>query len=100
MVFVGSYDHNVYAFDAASGALVWTVITGDQITIAAPAVANGVVYIGSNDHVLRAIDALTGQVLWTYTTGNLVGGGAAVVNGWVYVGSLDKSLYAFHLPGW
>jgi len=99
MVFVGSADHNVYAFDALTGALEWTVATGDPITIQSAAVANGVVFIGSNDHVLRAIDALTGQVLWTYTTGDLIGGSSVVANGWVFAGSFDKNFYAFHLPG-
>jgi outer membrane protein assembly factor BamB len=99
MVYVGSDDNNVYALDAATGALEWTVPTGDAISLGSPAVANGVVYIGSNDHVLRAIDARSGEVLWTYTMGNLVGWGAAVADGWVYVGSFDKNLYAFHLPG-
>jgi outer membrane protein assembly factor BamB len=46
MVFVGSGDQNVYALDAASGAVKWTFSTGDVVH-ASPAVANGVVYIGS-----------------------------------------------------
>ena len=49
MVYVGSYDHQVYALDATSGILVWNFTTGNIIN-SSPAVLNGIVYLGSNDH--------------------------------------------------
>jgi len=50
VVYVGSYDDNLYAFNAASGALLWSAPTGNSI-FSSPAVANGVVYVGSYDHI-------------------------------------------------
>ena len=35
IVYVGSRDHKVYAFDATSGAVVWTATTGDQVLVVA-----------------------------------------------------------------
>jgi len=98
-VYVGSDDYNIYAVDATTGVLRWKAATGDQITRRSAAVANGAVYVGSNDHVLRAIDARSGDVLWTYAMGDLVGEAPVVVDGWLYSGSYDDHLYAFHLPG-
>jgi len=54
VVYVGSQDGKLYAFDATTGATLWrTAKTGDVIN-SSPAVANGVVYIGSNDGKLYA----------------------------------------------
>jgi outer membrane protein assembly factor BamB len=96
-VFVGSNDDNIYALDAATGAIRWTTPTGGYLGLASPAVAGGVVYIGGTDDVLRALDASTGEVLWSYTAGAYFHD-PSVADGWVYAGSSDTNLYAFHLP--
>lgn len=56
IVYVGSYDHKIYAFNASNGALIWNSLTG-AIVISRPAAVNGVVYIGSEDHNLYAFNA-------------------------------------------
>ncbi len=48
-------DHNVYALDAATGALRWRYQTGGVYL--APVVANGVAYVGSVDGFLYALNA-------------------------------------------
>ena len=47
VVYVGSDDFKLYAFNAASGQLLWSAAAGGQINTS-PAVANGIVYIGSD----------------------------------------------------
>ena len=66
-VFVGSDDHKVYAFDAATGAQKWAVRTRGMVR-SGPAYHNGTVFVGSFDNKLYAIDASTGTVKWTVTT--------------------------------
>lgn len=96
VVYIGSGDQNVYALDAATGALRWTFATGDVVH-ASPAVSNGVVYIGSWDRNVYAIDATTGRERWRYTTGNDttiynqigIASSAAVAGGLVFVGGRD-----------
>ena len=66
-VYVGSSDHNLYALDAASGALRWKFATGGRVT-SSPAVATGRVYFGSYDSKLYALDTATGALVWTFTT--------------------------------
>jgi outer membrane protein assembly factor BamB len=48
VVYVGSYDGNLYALNAATGAKLWSYHTGNQV-FASPTVVNGVVYVGSGD---------------------------------------------------
>ena len=65
VVYVGSYDHNVYAFNASDGAILWKTATGG-IVISRPMVAEGKVFVGSEDYNLYALDASSGDVLWSY----------------------------------
>ena len=66
-VYFGSSDHNLYALDAASGALRWKFATGGRVT-SSPAVAGGRVYLGSFDSNLYALDAASGALVWKFTT--------------------------------
>ncbi len=96
IVYVGSDDGSLYAFDAVTGKPKWEVATENSIEWSSPAVANGVIYIGSDDHQLYAFDALTGTPKWVARTGGSIRSSPAVVNGVVYVGSYDNKLYAFN----
>jgi outer membrane protein assembly factor BamB len=49
IVYVGSSDGSVKAFNATTGASLWTATTGPIAGYSSPVVANGVVYIGSAD---------------------------------------------------
>src|SRR2546430_10918913 len=71
VVFVGSFDHRLRAFDAATGAPRWTAPTGGVLR-SSPAVANGMVFEGSYDHSVHAFDAGTGMPLWAFQTGDRV----------------------------
>ena len=93
VVYVGSDDHNLYAFDAVSGALLWNYTTGRAVR-ASPAVANDVVYFGSDDNNIYALNAVTGTFLWNYTTENVARSSPAVENGVVYVGGSASKISA------
>ena len=106
VVYVGSYDHKLYAYavDCNSGGgtctPLWTATAGNDI-FSSPAVANGVVYVGSWDGNLYAYTVGcnsgggTCTPLWTATTGGAIFSSPAVSNGVVYVGSGDGKLYAY-----
>jgi len=103
IVYIGSRDRNLYALDAATGALLWKYDTMERndIVSSSPAVSNGVVYIGGLKTKIHAIDALNGDFLWNYklpirtTVRSGLSSSAAVANGVVYIGNMDGSLYAF-----
>jgi outer membrane protein assembly factor BamB len=100
-VFFGSGDGNIYALNAASGALEWKFKTGDVVH-ASPAIANGTLFLGSWDSYFYALDAASGKEKWRFKTGedpdthNQVGiqSSAAVVDGMVYFGCRDSNFYA------
>jgi len=100
-VYFGSGDGNIYALDAATGALKWKVQTGDVVH-SSPAIAHGTLFIGSWDSFFYALDAVTGKEKWRFKTGedpayhNQVGiqSSPAVVDGMVYFGCRDAHLYA------
>jgi outer membrane protein assembly factor BamB len=100
-VYFGSGDGNIYALDAASGALKWKFKTGDVVH-ASPAIVDGRLYIGSWDSYFYAIDAASGKELWRFKTGedpdihNQVGiqSSATVADGVVYFGCRDSKFYA------
>ncbi len=99
-VHFGSSDGNVYAVDAATGALKWKFHTGDVVH-SSPAIADGVLYIGSWDTHLYALDAASGAEKWRFKTGedpdihNHVGiqSSPAIADGIVFFGSRDSYAY-------
>ena len=112
VVYVGSEDNKLYAFDAAgttgcSGtpktcAPLWTYATGDDVH-SSPALAGGMVFVGSFDGYVYAFDAAgancvgspkTCGPLWTTQTGGSIASSPTVVGGVVYIGSTDEKLYA------
>jgi len=94
VVYAGSYNDDVYALNATTGALIWTYKTGSWV-LSSPAVADGVVYVGSLDDHVYALNATTGALVWKYKTDNVVDSSPAVAGGVVYVGSEDDKVYAF-----
>ena len=100
----GSGDTNIYALDAATGAVKWKFKTGDVVH-GSPAISDGVVLIGSWDSFFYALDAATGQEKWRFKTGedadihNQVGiqSSPAVADGVVYFGCRDSKFYAVDL---
>ena len=100
VLYVGTSAGVLAAFDAWSGAPLWSVVTG--AAVAAPGVANGVVYVASNN-VLSAFDARTGAMKWIRTPPSRLRS-PAVAYGKVYVSSEIGDLYTFDAgsgaPGW
>src|SRR5947207_13342520 len=95
IVYIGSNDKAMYAFDAKTGKILWAHNANDGVG-SSPAVANGIVYVGSDDNNLYAFNARTGATVWIYTTGGPVWSSPVVANGVVYVGSNDNVLYALN----
>ena len=86
VAYFGSADHNAYALNATTGALLWSFLTGGSVN-SSPAVLNGVVYIGSEDHNVYALNARTGAKVWSFNTGQAGITSPAIANGVVYVGA-------------
>jgi outer membrane protein assembly factor BamB len=96
VVYVGAYDNNVYALNAADGSIKWKTPTGDYIA-SSPAVVKNVVYVGSHDGNVYAFSALTGKRKWKTSVGAAIRfSSPAVAGGVVYIGSQNGNLYALN----
>ena len=94
-VMVGASDGFMYALDAHSGRLLWRYDAGSPIT-SSPRVSpvNDTVYFGTAGNYVYALDAINGDIKWRYKTRGPVVSSPAVEDGIVYVGSLDRKMYA------
>jgi outer membrane protein assembly factor BamB len=71
IVYAGSRDDFMSAYDAETGALIWRFQTGNNV-VSTPAVADGVAWWGSNDHKLYALDADTGALKCSANLGGII----------------------------
>jgi eukaryotic-like serine/threonine-protein kinase len=85
-VYAGADDGTVAAFDAATGAPVWSRTFKNRVFRTAPAVANNEVYIGGDkgtNGTVFALEATTGGTDWSFASGAGVTD-PAVANGVLY----------------
>ena len=94
-VYIGSYDDNLYAVDATTGAVDWTFLTGDVINSSPTVGADGTIYVGSNDGSLYAVSP-DGTEKWAFAAGGEIDSTAALGRdgSTVYIASFDGDLYA------
>jgi outer membrane protein assembly factor BamB len=95
LVFIGDDNGNIYALDAATGALRWKIDTKSSV-ISRPAVVGGTVYVGGENNYVYALNAASGAVRWKYNTGQTVDSGPAVTGGVVYVGNDNDEVFALN----
>ena len=101
VVYIGSWDRNLYAIDAASGRERWRYTTGNdtviynQIGIASSAaVSGGVVFVGGRDGQFHAVDAATGKLSWVHdNNGGWTIASPAVRDGVVYFPTSDGTRF-------
>ncbi len=94
IVYLGSDEGNVYAFNAASGTILWNYTIGKG-ALSTPNVADGVLHVGSSDDNIYALNATNGVELWSYPTSGAVDS-PAVINGVLYVGG-GNNIYALRV---
>jgi outer membrane protein assembly factor BamB len=88
MVYTCSSDHNVYALNASTGALVWSYSTTDWVA-SGPVLSGGAAYVAANDGTVYALNEESGALLWKNVIGYPVGENPAVVEGVLYVAGAD-----------
>jgi outer membrane protein assembly factor BamB len=104
---VGTAQHpatRVFAFDAATGSVLWSTRIGSSTTlptdiqVAAPTVVGGLVLAGSPvANRETALDAATGRVIWTFNPHAPIAESPAVARGTVYVGDESGMVFALSL---
>jgi outer membrane protein assembly factor BamB len=99
-LYVGTWDHNVYALDAGTGRKIWSFQADDQVNTSA-AYWRGRIYIGSDGGTLYALSARTGKLLWSAQSQSKFGSREfwyatpTVAYGRVYIGNTDGTMYVY-----
>ncbi len=93
VLYIGAYDHNLYALKADSGEFLWKYATEGGIA-STPFVHDEQVLIGSADRTLYSINARTGRLEWFCSTQGRIWSSPRVEFGHVFFGSDDHNLYA------
>lgn len=98
VVYVGAYDNNLYAVNAADGTLRWKFPTEGGISgTPAISVEDNLVIFGSEDGKLYAVDFRTGKISFTVQTAGPVRGSVNISHGHAFIGSDDGKLYGVRL---
>jgi outer membrane protein assembly factor BamB/tRNA A-37 threonylcarbamoyl transferase component Bud32 len=93
VVYVGSYDHNLYALDAERGTFIWKFPTQGGIA-STPIIYQTQTMVGSDDGHLYAISCRAGHEMWATACGGPIRSSPRVEYGHAFVGADDGSLYA------
>jgi outer membrane protein assembly factor BamB/tRNA A-37 threonylcarbamoyl transferase component Bud32 len=96
VVYVGAYDHNLYALQADKGKFLWKYATGDGIA-SSPSAYKDSVFVGSSDGSLYAIKASSGRLDWQFETGGPIYSSPKADFDHVFFGSDDGYLYAVNV---
>jgi outer membrane protein assembly factor BamB len=99
-LYVGSYDHHLYALNARTGKLLWRAqaqarpLRDRGRFYSTPTAAYGRVYVGATDGKVYSFGATTGKLRWSHSTGGYVYASPAVWQKRVFVGSYSGRFYA------
>ena len=98
VVYVGAYDHNLYALNAENGKFLWKYATEGGIA-SSPCVYEGRVFFGSDDGNLYAVNVHSGRIAWKFEADGKVRSSPAVGSDTVYVGCEGGVVYAVNISG-
>ncbi len=96
MLYIGCYDNNLYALDAAEGKFQWKYAT-DAGVVSRPSAYDGNIFFGSEDQRLHVVSARSGKVVWTYFTEGKIRSSPRIAEGHIFIGSDDHYLHAVNL---
>ncbi len=94
-LYIGSYDNNLYALNAASGDFLWKYATDGGI-VSRPAFFDGSVCFGSEDRRLHVISSRSGKLLWSYYADKPIRSSPRIAEGHIFIGSDDNYLHAIN----
>jgi outer membrane protein assembly factor BamB/tRNA A-37 threonylcarbamoyl transferase component Bud32 len=96
VLYIGSYDHNLYALNATDGSFIWKFPTNGGIA-STPCVHEDVVLIGSEDNNIYAVSQQLGDQVWVFSTYGCIRSSPQVLYGHCFIGSDDGCLYALNV---
>ena len=95
-IYIGSYDHNVYALDGATGDFKWKFATHAGI-VSKPTILGDQVLFGSEDNNVYSVHAETGSMIWSYPTGGPIRSSGRIADDHMFIGSDDGFLHVIQV---
>jgi len=95
-LYIGCYDNNLYALNAADGQFIWKYPSDGGI-VSKPVVFDSNVFFCSEDQRLHVVNSRTGKVVWTYYTDGKIYSSPRIADGHVFFGSADHDLHAVNV---
>ncbi len=96
VLFIGCYDNNLYALNAADGQFQWKYAAEGGI-VTRPIVYDNNVIFGSEDKRLHVVGIRAGKVVWTYYTDGKIYSSPRIADGHIFFGSDDQDLHAVNV---
>ena len=99
-LFVGSWDHGVYALNAGTGKRIWRFEADNEVNTS-PAYWRGRIYIASDGGTLYSLSAKSGKLLWSAQSQSRFGSREffyatpTLAHGRVYIGNTDGTMYVY-----
>ena len=92
-IYIGCYDNNLYALNAADGSFKWKYAADGGI-VSKPAISEENIFFGSEDQRLHVISARGGKISWSHFSEGPVRSSPRIAEGHVFIGSDDGYLHA------
>ena len=96
LLYIGSYDNNLYALNAADGKFQWKYPTEGGV-VTRPLFYDGNIYFGSEDKRLHVVSARAGKVVWTYYANGPIRSSPSIAEGHIFFGADDQYIHAVNL---
>lgn len=96
VIYIGSYDHNMYALEADNGKFIWKYAAEGGI-VSKPAIYENKVYFGSTDQYVHAISCRNGKKVWVQSTDGAIYSSPVIAEGHLFIGSDDEHLHVLNL---
>ncbi|MDO3382372.1 outer membrane protein assembly factor BamB family protein [Gilvimarinus algae] len=98
-IYVGAFDHKLYAIDPSNGLAIWELGLGGRLASSPAIASDGTLYLANYDTgELLSVSPESGQLNWSIVLGAaseaIYASPAIGQDGRVYVGAFDSALYA------
>ena len=95
VIYVGAYDNNLYALNAATGEFIWKHPTDGGI-VCKPAIYERNIYFGSEDSRLYVVSPRSGNLVWTYYAEGPIRSSPRISERHVFIGADDDHLHVIN----
>ena len=96
VLYIGSYDHNLYALETTNGKFIWKYAANGGI-VSKPAIYDNKLYFGSTDQYIHSISCRNGKKVWVQSTDGAIYSSPVIAEGHLFIGSDDEYMHVLNI---